>query len=329
LGASYSEIRQRAARVRRLLSARDFREAERETEEGIALFPDSAELLALAADIQRKMSKPAEAASLLKRAEASDPSHELVVAVGADLAYDRKDFKKASELYRELLDRRATAYYTSRYVLVLNRLRRHEEAAEAARQGLERFPGDLWILRGLASAEAKRGRNEEAVALYEKLVERDPNDRFAYKELMRLRTADAPADEAATALKGLMRSGSRAKNPHLKTLAADRMRKAGRDREAAAEYEAALGMEPGNAYALSQLGFCYRRLGEAEKAIETLGKALLADPSNLYVRKTLESLCRSADRLQHLVDLVDEALKLHPEVKSLYGMRKKVAKGLS
>ncbi len=327
--ASYSEIRQRVARVRRFLAARDFREAEREIEEGVALFPDHAELLAWAADLQRRMSKPAEAASLLKRAEASDPSHEQVVAVGADLAYDRKDFRKASELYRELLDRRATAYYTSRYVLALNRLRRYEESAEAARQGLERFPDDLWILRGLAAAEAKRGRNEEAVALYEKLVEREPNDRFAYKELMRLRTADAPADEAATALKGLMRSGSRAKNPHLKTLAADRLRGAGRDREAAAEYEAALGMEPGNAYALSQLGFCYRRLGETDKAIETLGKALLADPANLYVRKTLESLCRNADRLQHLVDLVDEALKLHPEVKSLYGMRKKVAKGLS
>lgn len=320
------EIRHRASRVRRLLSGRDFGRAEREIEEALEIFPEEAEILALAADVQRKMGRPREAQSYLKRAEASNPAHETVIAVGAEVAYDTKDYEKAARLHRHLIDRRPTAFHVSRFVQALNRLGRYEEASEAARTGLERFRDDPWLLRGLAAAEAKRGRTDEAARLYERVVELDPNDRFAYKELMRLRTAGRSPDEAASALKGLMRVGDRKKNPHLKTLTADRLRRAGKLREAVEEYEAALALEPANVYALAQAGFCYKRLGETEIAIDTLGKAFLADPADHVVRKTLESLCRGAKRLSYLVRLVEEALKLHPELKGLYGIHRRLTR---
>jgi len=323
------EVRQRVTRVRRLIVGKNFDQAAEEIEEALELFPDETELLATAADIQRRAKKLPEAEIYLKRAEAIDPSHDGVMSVGADLAFDRKDFDKAAALYRQLIDRRPNRYHHSRLAQALNRLGNYEEASQTSRQGLERFPDDPWLLSGLAAAEAKQGHRDEAIQLYEKVLELEPKDRFAYKELMRLRTSDTSADEAASALKGLMRSGDRARNPHLKALAADRLRKAGKDDEAAEEYEAALTMDPGNAYALSQLGFCYRRLGRTDKAINTLGRAFLADPTNVILRKTLESMSRSANRLEELADLVDEAIRLHPEVKVLFGMRKRVTRGTS
>ena len=323
-----SEIRQRVTRSKRLLNARDWQEAEKEIEEGLAFHPENAVLLALAADLCRKIKKLAEAESYLRRAEAADPTHEQVMSVGADLAFDRRDFEKAAALYRQLLDRRPSSYHTSRYVQALNRLERCEESAQAARQGLERYPDDPWLTGGLAAAEAKRGRIKEASALYERLLELKPKDRFAYKELMRLRTADAPADEAADALKGLMRSGDRGKNPHLKTLAADRLRSAGRFQEAIAEYKASLALGPGDPYALRQLGFCYRKLGQNDEAFEILRKAFITDPANRYVRTGLQSLCRETDRLGELAELVEDALRLHPEEKTLFGMRNKLQKNL-
>ena len=72
---SDSELRQRVARARHLLNARDWQESEKEIEEGLALYPEAAVLLALAADLCRKMRKLAEAESYLKRAEAADPAH--------------------------------------------------------------------------------------------------------------------------------------------------------------------------------------------------------------------------------------------------------------
>lgn len=322
----YDDVRQRAGEARRLLQARNWEAAGAVLEAALAEHPQSAVLLALAAELYRRTKKLAEAKVFLERAESADPGHELVLSGAADLAFDERDYEKAAGYYEQLLDRKPSRYHLSRLVQAYSRLGRHDEAGDRARQGLERYPEDPWLLRGLAASEAKQGRREEAVRLYEQLIALDPQDRFAYKELMRLRTEGAPADQAAAELKGLMRSGDRSKNPHLRTLAADRLRKAGKLTEAVAEYAAALALAPGNAYALSQLGFCYRRLGRVDEAMETLGKAFLADPASPYVRKSLEALCKKSGRLSRLASLVEEALRLHPEVKSLYGFRKRLAR---
>ncbi len=222
-----AEIRRRVSLLRQLLRSGRLEKAAGEAEEAIAQYPDSVELLAVSADIHRRETKLDEAKALLERARAIEPMHPAVLASSADLAYDRGRFEDAAALYQELVDRRPSSYHYSRLVAAKNRLGAHEEAAAIARRALERFPGDPWNLRGLASAESKLGRREEAVAVYEELLSVAPDDRFAYKELMRLKTDESSPAEAASALKGLMRSGSRGRNPHLKTLAADRLRKAG------------------------------------------------------------------------------------------------------
>lgn len=318
------EVRQRIARVTSHLRAKRWDEAYSEIEQALALFSESAPLLALAADWHLKNKKLSEAEVFLRRAETADPADDLVISAGAELAFERRDFKRAAELYQRVVDRKPSSYHGSRLVQALHRLGRDELAADVARQMLERFQNDVWLLSGLAAAEAGRGRREEAITLYEKVLALRPNDRFAYKELMRLRTAEAPPEESARELKVLMKAGDRSKNAHLRTLAADRLRKAGKDAEAVVEYKAAIEIDPANLYALAQLGFCYRRLGETESAIEFLARAFLADPSNPSVRRTLESLCRKAGAAGRMAELVERALQSHPEVKELYGARKRL-----
>ena len=208
-----AEIRRRVSLLRQLLRSGRFEKAAGEAEEAIAQYPDSVELLAVSADIHRREKKLDEAKALLERARAIEPMHPAVLASSADLAYDRGRFEDAASLYLELVDRRPSSYHYSRLVAAKNRLGAHEEAVAIARRALERFPGDPWTLRGLATAESKLGRQEEAVAVYEELLSVAPDDRFAYKELMRLKTDESSPEEAASALKGLMRSGSRGRNP--------------------------------------------------------------------------------------------------------------------
>lgn len=143
---------------------------------------------------------------------------------------------------------------------------------------------------------------------------------------MRLRASVLPPDEAGPALQGLMRAGARARNPHLHRAAADEFRKAGRDAEAAAEYEAALALDPGDAFALAQVGFCYKRMGQTDKVLESLRRALLRDPRDRFVRVSLGALGRSSGRVSELLRWIEEALKLHPDVGELYGFRKEVLK---
>ena len=204
--------------LRSLISSRSLAEAEEQALEGLRSFPESAELLALAAGIERRLKKLDEARSLLDRARRLDPFHEAVLSETAELAFEARDFEKAAERYRELVDRRPNRYHYSRLVMAKSKLGASSEAAATARAALEIFPDDPWLLRGLAAAEAKEGRTEEAVTAYEKLLSLEPNDRFAYKELMRLKTEGDTPEDAAAALQGLMRTGGRDKNPHLKTL---------------------------------------------------------------------------------------------------------------
>jgi len=314
------------ARVLKLISARNLDQAEEVLREELDARGECAPLLALAAQISRRRRKLAEAEAWLERARAADASDILVVQEGAELALEKGDDLRAAQLFQDALDRRPSSYLASRLSRALVRLKEFERAVEVARQALERAPDEVWLLRSLAAAEAGRGQNDAAAAAYGRLLEIAPGDSFAYKELMRLRTVDNVPDEAAAALKGLLRTGDRRRNPHLHALAADRLRGAGRLGEAAAEYRSALELDPGNAYARAQLGFCYNRMGEGALAIEALGQAFLARPADHVVSRTLETLCRKNGRLEHLLHLVDEALKLHPGVRKLWGIRKRVAR---
>lgn len=322
--AAPSELRHLLGSLRRLIASKSLGEAEEQALEGLRSFPDSAELLALAAGVERRLKKLDEARSLLDRARRLEPFHEAVLSESAELAFEARDFEEAVKRYRELVDRRPNRYHYSRLVMAKSKLGASAEAAATARAALEIFPDDPWLLRGLAAAEAKEGRISEAVSTYEKLLSIEPNDRFAYKELMRLKTEGESPEDAAAALKGLMRTGGRDKNPHLKTLAADRLRKAGKLLEAAQEYEAALALEPGNSYVLAQLGFLQKKLDREGDAVETLARAFVANPSDPYVRKSLESLLKKRNQLQRFFELVSHALSLHPEVKSLHGIRKRL-----
>jgi tetratricopeptide (TPR) repeat protein len=312
-------------RVIALIRDGDLDQAEAVLDRALEGRPQSPPLVALRAELWRKRGRLAEAEAQLAAARQLDPGDPLVVRTGAELALQQRRLEEAAELFERAFEQRPTAYLASRLVQTLNRLRRHERAAQVARQALESRPEDPWLLSGLAAAEAGGGRREEAVALYEKVLSLRPGDRFAYAQLMRLRTAATPAAEAAAALKGLQRVGGRDRDPRLRILTGDRLRGAGRVSEAAAEYRAAAELEPGNAYAHAQLGFCLRRLGEAEPALEALGRAFLADPANPYTRSSLEALCRERGDFGPYARLVEEAAKLHPEMQALHGLRKRAA----
>jgi hypothetical protein len=46
----------------------------------------------------------------------------------------------------------------------------HEDASTVWQQDLDRFPENIWSLRGLAESLALRGRTEEAAAVHNRLA---------------------------------------------------------------------------------------------------------------------------------------------------------------
>ena len=67
-------------------------------------------------------------------------------------------------------------------------------------------------------------------------------------------------------------------------------------------------------------------MGNYDEAIRCLSEAFRKDPSDYYVRGTLEKSYRALGNLKGLLDLLEETSRQHPEQKSLLGTIKKLRK---
>ena len=164
--------------------------------------------------------------------------------------------------------------------------------------------------------------------LYEKLRNLEPQDRFVQKEILRLKSLSRSDDMVIKELKTVVKIPSRRDNPQLHGLLAQKLRGAGQVREAAAEYRTASQLEPENPYFLKQQGFCHYKLREYDEALECLSSAFLKDPTDYYVKGTLEKIYTSQGRLGEFISLLEEVHLKHPHNVKLLGTIKKLKKML-
>jgi tetratricopeptide (TPR) repeat protein len=169
---------------------------------------------------------------------------------------------------------------------------------------------------------------KEAEELYKKLVEKYPEDKFLYKEYIQIKTIDKSPEDLVSELANILKVSSASENVHIRLLLAGTLKKLGLFAEAVEHYRLALDISPGDFYVLKQLGFCHMKMNNPQSAITVLKDAFLNDPSDYYVRTSLTSACKETGELDRLVKLIDEAIKLHPHQKSLWGFKKKILKHL-
>jgi tetratricopeptide (TPR) repeat protein len=169
-------------------------------------------------------------------------------------------------------------------------------------------------------------RFDQALAAFEKLNRFHPADPFVQKEILRLRGRHRPPAQVLKELETVVGMESRKKDAQVHGLLAHKLKGAGRVREAAAEYHTAAGLEPENHYFLKQEGFCLYRLGDYTRAVSCLSEAFRKDPADYYVRGTLEKCFFALNDAQGWLDLLEEAVRLHPLQKSLLGVMAKVRK---
>jgi tetratricopeptide (TPR) repeat protein len=115
-------------------------------------------------------------------------------------------------------------------------------------------------------------RWKESLKVYEKVQEADPDDRFARKEIYRLWGMDRPDDALIHELKTVIQLSPDKDDPQIVGLLAQKLKEAGKLKEAADEFHKAWRLDPRNLFFLRQEGFCHYNLGEYPAAIEALAK---------------------------------------------------------
>lgn len=224
----------------------------------------------------RGLSRTGEAAAVLERAVRHDPENPWLLALLGETRASESRFGEAVVLYRQALDRDRQSpsrkldvpWVLGHLGLALRELGRIGEATAELERAVEHAPENPWLLALLGEARASESRFDEAVALYRQALERgrqSPDGKL-----------DVPwvLGHLGLALRGLGRNG-----------------------EAVAALERAVGYAPGNPWLLALLGEARATDARFDEAASLFRQALDRDPDAGWIMARLGDVLFKAGRL--------------------------------
>ncbi|MBI4868298.1 MAG: tetratricopeptide repeat protein [Candidatus Wallbacteria bacterium] len=313
---------------RRFRKAGNFRAAESELNEALAVYPEHVVLLEALGQLYLAAGRVSEAERLAEELYQRHPGSAGPIKLRGEVLLRQGRPKEALEMFLEADRQTPSAYVRSLVLKALVRAREYAEAVRVGESSLGLYPDNPYVLGSLELAYAESGQPERAAEVCEKLLALRPQDPYAVRELIKNRLASLPADEALAELKSVLRVPTYQRNPQIQQLAAETFFKSGDYLEAAAAYRAAMELAPGDRHCLQQLGFSLYRAGRYEEAIGVLEPFFQDDPLNVYVRGALVKCYQMAGQPAELASAFDRAIAAHPSARQLYGIRKKALKAL-
>ena len=186
------------------------------------------------------------------------------------------------------------------------------EAARAAlREGLERAPNDLKLLRSLAFIEQGGGDEASAISLLERIAALDKGDAEALLGLAVLYQKRSRLDDAAARYRQLLDLEPLSFAGHF-NLGLIRW-KQGKTREAIAELEAAKAISPANPDLLERLGDLYASDNRNAEAADSYRSALEKAPEREPLLARLAFTLAALNRPAEAVSVLERAVALNPK----------------
>lgn len=313
-------------RARRLISGKDYSQAQEEVEESLEEFPNNPELLALLADIYTYQDRLTDATLIIDELlKAGEVSYDIFIIKG-NILYKQKSFAEALEYFQLALKKKRTNYLLGRLIQTFIHLNRTEEALYYTQLALESVPENPFFLKYLGQIYKKQEEWARALEIYQKVIELIPKDEFCYKEYLQLKARGWAPQRVEGELRAILKVSDKKDNPYLHALRAQNLKSMGQWEEAMIEYQEAIQLAPGDNFLLKQLGFCYSHLQKYAEAAETLKIPFIHNPNDIYVRAALIATYKKTENIDGLIAVLKEAIGKHPEVKSLYGVLRKLYK---
>lgn len=299
-------------------------ETEEEIQRALQETPDHLALKARLADLYRRQDRLDEARILSEEILVGDPQHPQALCILGDIFLQQRSPRKALECYRQANNRDPRPYLNLRAARALKVMENYPEALQELEKVLVIQRQNIPFLKEKALILNRMKRFEEALDSYERIQEMQPDDPFVRKEILRLRSRTRPRDQVLKELQTIVGMPSKKGDAQVRGLLAQKLKDAGMIREAAAEYAAASTLEPANLYFLKQQGFCHYQLKKYDEAVKCLADAFRKDPADYVVRKTLQKCYETQGNLKEFLDLLEETFGHHPHNKPLLGTIKKV-----
>ena len=322
----YEYIQTKLRRVRDLKGKKKLMQAMEELTNVMDDFPNEPLLMIESADCLRLNGNLEEAKTLTMDALEKAPDNQEGHIVLGNISLGEKSYDKALDHFETAAQIKRTSYVLSKMIRTLIDLGRFDDAKDLIREELIGNPDNHVILKYKAQVLAKEGTYKEAAEIYEKIYAMHPDDDFAYKELLRLKSMDREPADVSREIKGILKVSKAAKNPHLHSELGLNLKRAGKYEEAVAEFQNALALSPENNFILTHLGFCYAKLQMFKEVVETLSGPFIENPKDVYVKSSLMAAVKKGKQWEEFRKILKRAMERHPQEKSLWGLMKKLEK---
>jgi tetratricopeptide (TPR) repeat protein len=253
-----------------------------------------------------------------------EPSQVTALTVLGAAALEQKEAAEAVENLSKAYARGPNAYRAGRLARALVLDGRAAQALDVLQEALQKNPGDSYLLKQYSHLKNKTSaasvREDELLSE----LSREEDAFLPYAEQLKIKLQQLEPAEAAQQLQKIVKVGKRKENPHLHLLLGDLRRKAGREAEAAEAYRTAWELDPENLLALSQLLYCYRRLGRKEEAWPLLKRLLYLRPGDQTAKASFLKDAAELGKTEEALHFFTELIARYPHHKELYGMIRKL-----
>lgn len=199
------------------------------------------------------------------------------------------------------------------------RARRHVEARELFRQGLDLEPENPYLLSGMGDVCREIGDFNEAEQCYRQLLEVDEKNLFALRGLGDVYKKLERHHEAIGLWEKYLRI--RPQDKHVMTRIADSCKMLSQFERAEQVYQQILKIAPRDRFALTGLADLQHRLGKDEEAINTYERVLSFDENELHILTIIGKLCWRISDFDRAEKYFLRALKVDPKNPyALYGL---------
>jgi tetratricopeptide (TPR) repeat protein len=313
-------------RARDLKKRGAFQEAEEELKEALEEEPDNPILKASLAELYLRQDRLVEANILAEAILSSDSQNPQALYVLGELFSKEDKLEEALQCFHQAQKKNAGTFLTLRIAQTFRDMGRLRESLETLDSVLVRESENLRFLKEKALILSRMKRWDEALMVYEKTQKVNPDDSFVRKEVYRLRGLKRPDQKTIRELETVVKLPSRKDDAQLHGFLGQKLKDAGKLKEALKEFQTATRLAPENPYFLRQEGFCHYHLGDYPEAIQALSQAFRKDPKDYILRSTLKKMYAATGNIGGFIALLEEILKDHPHNVKLIGVLRRVKK---
>ncbi len=315
-------------RAKKLRKKGQYQEAEDELKEALDEEPENLLLRASLAEVYLRQERSLEAKVLAEGILSVDPRYPQALYIMGEVFLRQEKLGEALEYFRQASQRDRRPYLVLRLARTLRKMERHEEALETLDSALLNQKDNRYFLKEKAVVLNRMKRYDEAVEVYERVRKLDPKDGFVRKEIVRLRGAHRLDETTIGELERVVNLPSGKDDAQLHGLLGKKLKDAGKTEKAISEFQMARRLDPDNPFFVKQEGFCHYQLGEYPQAVECLSQAFRRDPNDYYVKGTLKKIYTSTGNTEDFIKLLEEVVQDHPENMRLLGTLKGLKKAV-